>query len=777
MLPAGISTFVGRGAETAAVRDLLRARRLVTVKGAAGIGKTRFAEHVAGVVEGDFADGVVHVPLADVRAAGLAGDLARALDLVDNGGSPTTALLTGYLRDKRLLLVLDNCEHLVEDADDPERPGPLPQLVHLLLRAAEGVRVLATSRLPLGVGGEHVVDLGPLPHLSDGDEEPDALVLLRDRLAAKGKPLLPEHEPSAREVCVLLEGVPHAIEMVAALRRHKTWAELLAGLRADLALLAQGRLPEVDQWHHRTLRASMQLTHQLLDEPARRLWVVLSVFTGVADLDAVRDLAALLGGGDAARVEALLETLVDHSVLIHTELDGRSLWRMLPTVRAFGLHADPELAARARLAHAEHHAALVARIAESCYAPDEVPLLRALDAALPNIRTAVATLVATGQGERALRLLVDLSDSRANTFTGTLGELRRLMTMCLDALGDQVLPGVVECMAGGAFAALIQGEGLDAARPVLQRCHELLRELPPGAEGVERAVRAVEWAEATARWIAEPDPAVAAGSIDPLRRLAAAEPNPVRRHLRFLFAGFAAAYYRHPDARDLARDHLADTLAAGAPWAGSWARWLMALVAFVCDEDPDEALVQLKVALREQHDMGDRWGPPWTVWLMALAAGSRGEHATAGLLLGGAWAQQRAISTDVTGLTPNFRLQQRVVDLCVARLGRDAWAQRTAAGARLSLDDLVDQALALPERGGVVHRRQFPAGLTRREFEALLRLAADFPATNEAMAARMACGKRTFETYLQEVRRKTGITDRYELATYGRQWLPAGQQP
>ncbi|GAA0219684.1 LuxR family transcriptional regulator [Saccharothrix mutabilis subsp. mutabilis] len=774
MSTAGLSTFVGRGVETAAVRDLLRTRRLVTVKGAAGIGKTRFAEHVAGVVEGDFADGAVPVPLVDVRGAGVAGELARALDLVDNGGSPVTTLLTDHLRDKRLLLVLDNCEHLVEH-EDPERPGPLPQLVRLLLRAAEGVRVLATSRLPLGVGGEQVVDLEPLPHVSVGGEEPDALVLLRDRLAAKGKPLLPEQEPSAREVCALLEGVPHAIEMVAALRRHKTWAELLHGLRADLALLAQGRLPEVDQWHHRTLRASMQLTHQLLDQPARRLWVVLSVFTGAADLDAVRHMAELVG--DPHGVEAVLETLVDHSVLIHTELDGRSRWRMLPTVRAFGLHADPELAARARVAHADHHAALVARVADRCYGPDEVPLLRAVDAAMPNIRTAVTTLVAGGQGERALRLLVDLSDSRANTLMGTLGELRRLMTMCLDALGDQLLPGVVECMAGGAFAALIQGDGLATARPVLDRCHELLRRLPPGDGGTARAAQAVDWAEATALWIAEPDPAVAAGSIDLLRRLAAAEPHPGRRHMRNLFAGFAAAYYRHPDARRLAQDHLADTLAAGAPWAASWARWLLALVTFACDDDPDGALVLLKTTLRAQHDMGDRWGPPWTLWLMALAAGTRGEHATAAHLLGGAWAHQRAISTFVTGLTPNLRLQQGVVDLCVSGLGRDAWEQRTAAGGKSPLDDLVELALALPERGGAVHRREFPAGLTRREFEALLRLAADFPATNEAMAARMACGKRTFETYLQEVRRKTGITDRYDLARYGRQWLPDADRP
>lgn len=771
--PAEINAFIGRHAETALVRKLLHERRLVTVKGSAGIGKTRFVEHLAGVVEEDFGDGVVLVPLADVRAAGLDSELARALDLVDNGAGPAATQLMRYLQGKQVLLVLDNCEHLVEHPDDADEPGPLPQLVRRLLRVAKNLRVVATSRLALGISGEQVVDLGPLPYLVDGSNcgEPEAMQLLRDRLEAKGKPLQPEHLRYAQEVCQLLEGVPHAIEMVAALRRHKTWAELVRGLRATLTLLAQGRLPEVDQWHHRSLHASMQLTYKLLDEPTRHLWSVLSVFTGVFDLDAVRHVSALVCGDDCD-VEPALETLVDHSVLIHSELDDRSQWKMLPTDRAFGLYADSEVATRARVAHADYYAQWIEESAKRYYGPHEVELLRAVIAAMPNIRTAVETLTATGRAERALRLLIDLSDCRANTFTGGLRELRRLMMTCLQALGDQVLPVMVECMASGAFAALLQGDGPDAARAVLDRCREMLHQLPTGESATTRAAQELEWAEATELWLAEPDPTVAIRSIEVLRRLAAAEPDRGRRHMRNLFAGLAAGFYRHDDALGLAQAHLEDTRSAGAPWAVSWAEWLMALVIYSGGHDDlDKALALLKASLRSQHGMGDRWGPPWTLWLMGLVAGARGEHTLAAQLLGGAWAQQQAISTDITNLLPFQRLQQPMIDSCVARLGATTWNQEADEGSLLPLDDLVEIALSVPEQDGVVRKQETPAGLTPREFEALLRLAADYPKTNQEMANRMHCGKRTFETYLQEIRRKTGITDRYELAKYGQKWL------
>ncbi|MFI6818551.1 ATP-binding protein [Nonomuraea sp. NPDC050328] len=355
-LPAARSTFVGRSAERAAIAAAFTGSRLVTLLGPGGVGKTRLAI----VTASGFTGGGAFVDLVPVRAGSVAQALASALGVIERTQQPLEDALAERLGSGQALLVLDNCEHVL-DAVAP--------LVDRLLALCPGTRVLATSREHLGIPGERIVPIAPLP-LSPASSSPasssaaspsspssraaeaasDAVLLFLDR-ARDADPGFDADPAVVAEICARLDGVPLAIELAAARSAALGPEGLLAALDDSLRLLSGGRGGDE---RHRSLAAVLGWSYDLLDEEERALFRRLSVFAGTFDLDA----ATALTGDRLAAVDGLAR-LTGKSLVVRSE----SRWRMLETVRAFAWAALGDDLPAVRAAHLGWAAGAAERLA------------------------------------------------------------------------------------------------------------------------------------------------------------------------------------------------------------------------------------------------------------------------------------------------------------------------------------------------------------------------------------------------------------------------------
>ena len=346
-LPVQLSSFVGRGAELTQLRELLAQNRVVTLTGAGGVGKTRLAIQVAAQMAGEFSDGVWYVDLAPITNPELVPlTVARALGLPDQPGRSTMDTLLRFVRDRQLLVVLDNCEHLLDAS---------AELVVALLREAARLTVLATSREAIGVAGEVS---WRVPSLSLDDE---AIELFTDRArhARPGFAVSADNAAAVGEICARLDGVPLAIELAAARVRALSLAEILDSLHDRFRLLTGGARTAVRR--QQTLRASVDWSHALLTEPERVLFRRLAVFLGGFDFDAAQ---AVAGSGEVERYQVLdqLTLLVDKSLVVADDSGGRTRYRLLETVRQYALEKLGESgeADAVRTRHRDHYTAMAA---------------------------------------------------------------------------------------------------------------------------------------------------------------------------------------------------------------------------------------------------------------------------------------------------------------------------------------------------------------------------------------------------------------------------------
>jgi predicted ATPase/class 3 adenylate cyclase/DNA-binding NarL/FixJ family response regulator len=347
--PVQLTSFVGRGAQMTDLEKLLVDNRLVTLTGAGGAGKTRLGVEIAARIAAEFGDGVWYVDLAPITHPGVVVvAVARALGLPDQPGRSTMDTLLRFVRDRQMLVVLDNCEHLLDAS---------AEMVVALLGAAPELTVLATSREPIGVTGEAT---WRVPSLSVADE---AIELFTDRarLAQAGFTTTGDNAVAVAEICRRLDGMPLAIELAAARVRALSLADILNGLRDRFRLLTGGARTAVRR--QQTLRASVDWSHALLTEPERVLFRRLAVFLGGFDLDAAQ---AVAGGGDVERYQVLdlLTMLVDKSLVVAENTEGRMRYRLLETVRQYALEKLGESgeADAVRTRHRDYYTALAALV-------------------------------------------------------------------------------------------------------------------------------------------------------------------------------------------------------------------------------------------------------------------------------------------------------------------------------------------------------------------------------------------------------------------------------
>ena len=391
-LPAELTSFIGRRTEIDTVGELLASHRLVTLTGPGGAGKTRLAVQAAAGLRGRYPDGLGWVDLAGVAdGTGVAETMASSVG-APAIGSPLRAL-TAHLAGRRVLMCLDNAEHLVED---------VAGATEAVLRGCPAVTVLATSREPLGVPGEAVLGVPPL-------SDADALQLFVDRarLVKHSFVLDDGNEAAVRSIAAHLDGIPLALELAAAWLRTLTPQQIEAGLDDRFTLLVRG--PRGAQRRQRTLAGSIDWSHALLAGGDRVVFRRLAVFAGTFGLEA----AQAVGAGepvDVAEVLPALGRLVDKSLVVAEEHAGESRYRMLETIRAY---------ATARLAEAGEEAALRNRhlawylrfveVAETGWEGDadrwRVALLREYD----NVRAALDWGLAGADADAARRLAASLA--------------------------------------------------------------------------------------------------------------------------------------------------------------------------------------------------------------------------------------------------------------------------------------------------------------------------------------------------------------------------------
>jgi non-specific serine/threonine protein kinase len=407
-LPSRVSAFIGREAELAEVRALVGGSRLVTLTGTGGAGKTRLGlEAAAGLADGT-RDGVWFAdlaPLGDPELVAVA--VADVLEVRLEPGRPVLEALVAAMRGRRLLLVLDNCEHLI---------GACAKLADALLRGCPGLALLATSREPLGIDGERVYRVPSLGVSAEGADAAEiwgseAVRLLADRAAAQGARLAGDEQSTAvaARVCRRLDGIPLAIELAAARLRTMTAAELEARLDERFALLTGG--PRAGLPRQRTLRAMVDWSWDLLTGPEQAVLARLSVFAGGFGLAAAEAVAA--SPGLPAEVPELLGSLVDKSLVqFGDDGSGPGRYRLLETVRQYAagrLDAlGTEAAGAVRAAHRDYYVTLAEQAAPHLQAADQAEWLDRLDAELGNLRAALAFSVAQGDPEQGLRLAASL---------------------------------------------------------------------------------------------------------------------------------------------------------------------------------------------------------------------------------------------------------------------------------------------------------------------------------------------------------------------------------
>jgi len=328
-LPAEVSGFVGRRDELARLARQLRSARLVTVTGPGGVGKTRVALRTASRLSGEFEGGVCLAELAGLRDPELLPHtVATCLGLPERDARTQLGAVLDYLRDRQLLLILDTCEHLVDAC---------ASLAGAVARETAGVTVLATSRQPLDIPGEHTCLIPPLPVPEARSRDAaggDSVELFAQRAAAvvPGFAITEANREDVARLCRRLDGIPLAIELATVRLRAVPLEQLASRLEDRFRLLTGSRRAALP--HHQTLRTATEWSYDLCSPAEQLLWARLSVFAGSFDIAAAEQVC---GGGALARAD-ILETLiglVDKSVVLRTG-DNGARYRLLDTIREFG---------------------------------------------------------------------------------------------------------------------------------------------------------------------------------------------------------------------------------------------------------------------------------------------------------------------------------------------------------------------------------------------------------------------------------------------------------
>ncbi|MFF3944694.1 ATP-binding protein [Streptomyces sp. NPDC001902] len=685
-LPAQATSFVGRRAEVDAVGALLAGARLVTLTGVGGVGKTRLALRVADEAGAAFPDGAWLVELSSVRDGDLvAHAVAQALDLHDWALRTPLQALREHLAARKLLLVLDTCEHLADAC---------ALLTEALLQGAPGIRVLATSRESLGVAGEQIYVVPPLPVAPQdpgasqaGVADAVALFVERARAVDRHFALTPLNRAAVGRLCALLDGIPLAIELAAVRLRSLSVAQILERLDDRFTLLGVGRRTALPR--HQTLRTAIEWSHQLCSPPERLLWERLSVFSGSFDTEAAQDVCADAELPGAA-IADLLAGLVDKSVLLREEDSLGVRLRILDTVREYGAdrlrgHGEQD---RLRRRHRDHYLALAHRFEDDWYGPRQLRWHRRVLHEHANIRSALDFCLSRPEEHRTgLELAGTLWVFwvACGLFTEGRHYLDRL-------LGLEAAPGGERLKALWACGHVALGQGdTETVDRVAGEC----RSLAAGhGDGVAAAFAThLLGAAAAQRGDAAKGVALAAAAV----RLSRALPRTADREraLAMALVGEAFALLMNGEleaAAEAIDEQQALSASRGEIWTRSWSSSLRSSVDLARGETAS-AVAHARASLTVRRMLGDTLGVAMCVDTLAHAALASGDAEGAARLLA---VSRRVWETFGPAQFGSAELRA-AQDLCAEQarklIGDAAYDRAFRAGGALDLEDAISFAL------------------------------------------------------------------------------------
>jgi predicted ATPase/DNA-binding CsgD family transcriptional regulator len=770
-LPLELTSFVGRRSELAEVRQLLTVSRLVTLTGFGGVGKTRMALRAAANLHRTFPDGVWFVDLTTVRVTELATRevadtqllahvVAATLGVREQSAAPQLDALAGQLAGRRLLLVLDNCEHLV---------SACAVLVDTLLHRCPGLRVLATSRESLRISAEAIFPMPALPvpdpdrasPLADLTEcDSVALFVARADAIVSGFRLTEGNRQAVAEICQRLDGLPLAIELVATRLRVLSPEQILQRLTDRFALLTGGHrnVPERQQ----TLLACVEWSYELCSKPEQVLWARLSVFVGGFELDA---LEGICSGGDVADGELvdLIASLVDRSVLGREDHDGAPRYRLLETLRAFGqekLRSSGETATLRRR-HRDWYEQLVAQIRTEWISDRQASLLARLDRDYANLRAAVGfSLTEPGEADGALRIEVSLPIVY-RWARGLFGEGRDWLERAL-LQTDAQTPLRARAVVLASELATAQGD-FETGRRLLAQGRELAERLhDPTA--LAHALAMVGYTS-----LGQGD---LQASLKAFGEAVDVRPNPPAAELDLrleLLRGFLFAAGMAGDTErvlECQREILEITEPRGEGFERSKMMFMLGFVAFRHgDLAQAEHLVTDSVRLRLTHGLDDRSDSALCLEILAWTAAGQRQSERAATLLGAADVVWTALGPSVQSAPLMVSNHAECERQARAALGDTAFEQGFRHGRSLEYVDAL--AYAVHERRQPSSARPAAAGpvpLTPRGRQVAESIAQGL--SNREIAKAMGISPRTVDSHVESIMARLGISTRTQIAAW-----------
>ncbi|MCJ0904246.1 protein kinase [Rhodococcus sp. ARC_M6] len=759
-LPLELTSFVGRRREMTETKKLLASSRLVTLTGVGGVGKTRLALHVARHSRQAFSDGVWLVELGEVRDEPLvAEEVAATLGLRNLSARPAVDTLIQHLSTCRILLVLDNCEQLLD---------PVAELTESILRTCPEVRILATSREPLGIGGETVVRVPPLT-VPAPDQIPslrglsgyDAVTLFTERACAAVPTfeITEDNRVPLAQICHRLDGLPLPIELAAARLRSMSMTQILEHLTDRFQLLTGGSRGAPSR--QQTLRLCMDWSYELCSPLEQQLWARLSVFAGGFELDAVESLCAFdFGPGD---VLDGLASLVDKSILIREEPTSVVRYRLLETLREYGwekLHEAGESTA-IRRRHRDWFEKLALRGAAEWISSTQLEWITRLGHEQPNLHEALEFCLSESNSndvEPGLHLAGAMFPFWFSR--GVYSEARHWFDRVLACKPSHGSIDRLSVIYGACLLLAIQGDnpvGVTLAEEGRVIADELASPVADALVAHADGVLA----------LFSGDMKGAITSMESARAAFRSDGNLLRRVLVLNQLGMAYDSIGDPTRAIACYE---ESLAITGPVGESlyrgrtstnlglalWKQWQQGK-----ETDPARAEALMKQGLRLARRVDDPLGSAWCLELLAWIAGGDDTYRHAALLMGAAQAQWHEIGNPAIRLLSLTGDHDKCEQNARQALGQRTFEAEFKKGKGMTFADAA--ALALGENPQVTNPPSSGGtNLTKREHEVAELVAGGL--TNKAIAAKLVISQRTAQGHVEHILTKLGFNSRTQIA-------------
>ncbi|WP_020499187.1 ATP-binding protein [Sciscionella marina] len=754
-LPAELTSFVGRRTEVYAIRKHLSDSRLVTLSGVGGVGKTRLACRVAAELRRMYPDGIWFIDLAALKEEDLVpGAIADALGV---GTGPIDSALYESLARRHALIVLDNCEHVLQACST---------VAHKLLCSAPKLRILATSREPLGVLGETIFDVAPLSLVpaesqstTEGEGRGSEAIDLFAARAAAVQPEFVMDKPTRDAVanlCELLDGIPLAIELAAFQVRSVPVTQILARHESVFDMLTRGN--RAGPHRHQSLQSTLEWSYDLCTAGQRTLWERLSVFTGSFDIGDVQGISE--SAADDLDVLEHFPRLIEKSI-VTVQISGVDRrYRLLESIKHFGAaklaeHDDVDLWQQR---HRDHYLRVVLLGEKHTSGQQQVVWNKRLQEDLPNIRSSL-DFCFTSEDEYATGLRMACSLWFFWNASGHLRDGRHWLGRALDLNPEPSQDRAKALWAVGWYAA-VQGDA-EVADNHLRECLDVTERI---GDDHGRA-RALQF-QGTAEQIR--------GDLEAARDLlvTAVQGHEKVGHddvLTVLCSAQLAFVHCVLGETDKALDHATTAIALGRRrderFATSWALWTRGLIAWSTGDFDDAAQI-LREAIELKRSLRDWLGTAACVELLAWLAAETGDHRRVALFLGiGHGLCGELGSSPLFGDVTLTETRERYERIARKARGGPNFDKDLASGESLDRERAIAYVLTVDAATGNAESPSAPEGLlTRREREVIQLIVNGM--TNKEIAQSLVISRRTVEGHVERALVKTGFRSRSQLAAW-----------